>query len=436
MQESSRKRGRTQTRARARAPSPEITTTTNSLSELSSSWSWPDIDPSEKRCPPTSLLYGLDDEIWRAMGPHHVDPTAFNGRMQLAIRQALDQIGLGWVATNNTSYRVAMGGKNGKFAHAKRIHEQNGWKRKAKGEWKELTTMQGKNIEKCPRNPKCAQITVDDLVIKEADVFHGSFDEIDKEQLRKVLDTYGVAMIRGAMSQHSINEFREQCQECPYGTPTLIQNTAANGKAGGNGNKNDKYSYSYYNNVKENLILGKLQDSIIDALMAGNEAEGNIIKRCKKSILLRYAENSENWAHTDGVDWKYQATLMLSDPSRDFSGGEFYVARTGRRTVIPIPTTSTTDGNSGYGDDDDDDDDDDDCGGTTTGDKFKHQGIVRNIVEFQNAGDLVIFEASKQTKYFHGMLKVKRGTNDTCERVAIGLLQKKCTQNKRKKKKK
>ena len=87
-----RKRRRMLTRAREQeqelSPSPETSTaaTSNSLSELPS---WPDIDPTEKRWPGKSLLCGLDDEIWRAMG-YNVDPTAFNEHIgqQVAIRQA------------------------------------------------------------------------------------------------------------------------------------------------------------------------------------------------------------------------------------------------------------------------------------------------------------------------------------------------------------
>ena len=94
-------------------------------------------------------------------------------------------------------------------------------------------------------------------------------------------------------------------------------------------------------------------------------------------------------AHRDGLDDKeafpYQGTVMLSKPGVDFTGGEFYVA--------------SKNAESGR--------------------------IVRTKVEFKNPGDLVLFRADKEGGYEHGMLPVLRGSSTKCERVAIGLFQKK-----------
>ena len=72
------------------------------------SW-WPKESPSKtkKPFPPTSLLGGLDDVIWDAMA--HIDPQLFKGKPQIATREALREIGMGWVAVNTNPLRTAYG---------------------------------------------------------------------------------------------------------------------------------------------------------------------------------------------------------------------------------------------------------------------------------------------------------------------------------------
>lgn len=85
---------------------------------------------------------------------------------------------------------------------------------------------------------------------------------------------------------------------------------------------------------------------------------------------------------------------MLSNIT-DYDGGEFYVAK------------RCDDDMNGNNDDD------------TTGKKKKQcPSVIRTCSPKLDAGDLILFQASKDGDYDHGMKTVTRG-----ERVAIGLLQ-------------
>ena len=110
----------------------------------------------------------------------------------------------------------------------------------------------------------------------------------------------------------------------------------------------------------------------------------------RKYILLNYSEGGENWAHRDGNSggyFPYQGLLMLSN-STDYDGGEFYVAK---RL------------------------DNEDTNGKK---KKQRPSVIRTCSPKLDAGDLILFQASKEGEYDHGMKTVTKG-----ERVAIGLLQ-------------
>jgi len=60
--------------------------------------------------PEGGLLHNLDQYVWDALV--HIDPQLFNTkgkRKQVAIREALNRINTGWVGTNETPYRKAVG---------------------------------------------------------------------------------------------------------------------------------------------------------------------------------------------------------------------------------------------------------------------------------------------------------------------------------------
>ena len=117
-------------RNKRRKTSPSSSTTSarsknSSQPQTSLQQSWPKNNPSTKRFPEGGLLHNLDQYIWDAIA--HIDPQLFNTkgkRKQVAIREALNLIGMGWVATNETPYRKAVGAL---FDEAEKIYERNGW---------------------------------------------------------------------------------------------------------------------------------------------------------------------------------------------------------------------------------------------------------------------------------------------------------------------
>mmetsp|Transcript_66475 Transcript_66475/g.191903 ORF Transcript_66475/g.191903 Transcript_66475/m.191903 type:complete len:208 (+) Transcript_66475:215-838(+) len=60
--------------------------------------------------PKGSLLENKEEFVWEALGD--ISPQVFEKttKKQLVIREALNRLGLGWVATNTTPFRVAVGG--------------------------------------------------------------------------------------------------------------------------------------------------------------------------------------------------------------------------------------------------------------------------------------------------------------------------------------
>lgn len=325
---------------------------------------WPSEDPSKQKQPwPQGLLHGLDDAIWEALA--HVPTDIYQqkkGQQQATIREALNLIGMGWIATNTTSYRMAMGKPNGKYIAARATYEANGWQPPA-----------------APL-PVIAEVRFDDTFLpKEAE-----FEELNqnKDKVLSAMEEYGVVVIRKLYS----NEIGEEFDECK--TKRKLAKTKGDGIAGGAG-----VGASYYADLKSKK-WDDLQKIMLSEFLTGEVLDHAL--RNRKAIVLRYAEGAENFAHRDGLSatsdancsikaFPYQGTVMVSKPGVDFTGGEFYVA--------------SKDAESGK--------------------------ITRTKVEFKNPGDVVLFRADNEGGYEHGMLTVGNGSAATCERVAIGLFQKK-----------
>ena len=324
---------------------------------------WPSEDPSKQKQPwPKGLLHGLDDAIWCALA--HVAPDVYQqkkGPQQATIREALNLIGMGWVATNTTAYRKSMGNPAGKFIAARAILEANGWQPPA-----------------APL-PTTSKVRVDDKIIpKEAEFSH--LHE-NKDGILSALKEHGVVVIRGLYSQE-VGEALDE--EGP--TKRKLAHTKGDGVAGGAG-----LGSSYYADLKS-MKWKELQTCLLSEFLTGDVLEH--AKQNRKAIVLRYAEGAENFAHRDGLSattdancstkaFPYQGTVMISRPGIDFTGGEFYV--------------SSKDAESGK--------------------------ITRTKVEFENPGDVVLFRADNEGNYDHGMLPVGKGSAATCQRVAIGLFQ-------------
>ncbi len=172
----------------------------------------------------------------------------------------------------------------------------------------------------------------------------------------------------------------------------------------GNG-RNGAYAY-----IERNAVLDNITASLTTAL--GFPDDG---LRC---IVLRYTEGGVNWWHQDQSSHPFQALLMLSEPSVDFSGGQLVVQSKENLRAAPAVATFTA------------------------------------------PGDLAVFAANeirppkpknpfdrpahgkKARGFVHGMQPVGKGTGAVCERWAIGLLQpkpkatKKATKAKQAKKRK
>ena len=98
---------------------PIVAITTTSPPEAPSFW--PPYTSLPRGFPSHYLLVGTEALVWRSMGAvlgsdktSHVTPTLALTKLeslakQVALRQALRRIGLGWVATNTTPFRILAG---------------------------------------------------------------------------------------------------------------------------------------------------------------------------------------------------------------------------------------------------------------------------------------------------------------------------------------
>lgn len=135
------------------------------------------------------------------------------------------------------------------------------------------------------------------------------------------------------------------------------------------------------------LVL--LQKGLANALYGKNTADS---RKAMKSrfITLGYSLGGENFTHQDQQhSFKYQALVLLSTPKEDFNGGELYI----QDGAVP------------------------------------RVGTQRRTSRLGSAGDVVVFQANKgddasdALNFYHGMTKITQGTNEECERWAIGLFQ-------------
>ena len=98
---------------------PIVTISTTSPPEAPSFW--PPYTSLPRGFPSHSLLVGTEALVWQSLGAvlgsdktSHVTPTLALTKLessakQVALRQALRRIGLGWVATNTTPFRILAG---------------------------------------------------------------------------------------------------------------------------------------------------------------------------------------------------------------------------------------------------------------------------------------------------------------------------------------
>jgi len=331
------------------------------------------------------LLAGCEAAVWQEMGRLPAEELGVGGAVpggrkkvakQPPVRKALHAIGLGWVATNTTPFRIAVGRLFDAAADAAagtiKTAQAIGKKRRHDHEVKAAVAQHSAPPVYSSR------LTTHAWLDGPLDT---TFVERCREQVLHCLEEEGAVVIRGAASPLSVSSSSWQA---------LVERLKAGGGKGGK------------------KFLRETTGSGVAGAQAGDTAYGTVAgfeglqaaclrlvscrsPRCcaKKSILLSYTEGAENWAHQDNnadADCPYQAVLLLSRPGIDFNGGQFYVAKQQH------------------------------CGdGVVT-------SITRREVELQQPGDLVIFQAGKDTGWFHGVLPVQRGTASKCCRDAVGLI--------------
>jgi len=333
---------------------------------------------------PEGLLHNLDQYVWDALA--HIDPQLFNTknkRKQVAIREALNIIGMGWVATNETPYRKAVGAL---FDEAVKIYERDDWKSMPKQTLPKITKIKVEDVEWISSKFYNSSIELEDGIIKIGCTNNKCiFSNQLMDSIKTSIDKTGMAVIPNAVDESTIQKLltgettgsshpdATQIKEHPKVHKLLY--TSGNGKEG------------RYNDIQGNTYLNRLQNVIVSSLKKEETITNTSDKR--KYILLNYSEGGENWAHRDSIKdddyFPYQGLLMLSN-IEDYDGGEFYVAKRC---------------------------DDDDTNG-----KKQCPSVIRTCSLKLDAGDLILFQASKEGEYDHGMKTVTRG-----ERVAIGLLQ-------------
>jgi len=321
--------------------------------------------------PESSLLAGTEPAVWDALG--RLESKDFDTGKQVAVRKALDDIGLGWVATNTTPFRIAVGGL---FDAAKQRHRDNA----------ENTAAGPAGNQPDKKVIPEIEVTTHGLPERENSIT-GPVNEIEPSEANRralwdQLETYGACAIRNAAPASSLDSLPDTSQV----KETKLARTMGNGIAGD--------PPSVYMDIRKAPDWHDALERDLGELLMGPGAPEPFAEASatltRKSILLLAGEGAENWAHQDNNNETppVQAVLMLSEPQKDFTGGEFYVARQTSQTDTRIE-------------------------------------IARYAIPFDSPGDLVIFKAGKDSGWWHGMLPVKAGDDRKQEylRKAVGMLQ-------------
>jgi hypothetical protein len=323
--------------------------------------------------PESSLLAGTEAAIWDALGG--LDLRDFDDGKQIVVRKALDAIDLGWVATNTTPFRIAIGGL---FDAARKQHQES------EEENKKIESSVGPNDKCIPSIHIHTQTLPDAEDNITGPIREGTAIQTNRSALWDHMESYGAYVIRKAIPASTLRELPETNQD----KQTKLSRSMGNGLAGD--------PPSLYRDLSARPDWHDELEQNIGQLLSGSGAPGALseadsaLKR--KSILILAGKHAENWAHHDNNDETppVQAILMLSEPKKDFAGGEFYVARQTRNSDEKID-------------------------------------IVRYRISFESPGDLVIFMAGKNSGWWHGMLPVHAGDEQKEEqehlRQVIGMLQ-------------
>lgn len=177
---------------------------------------------------------------------------------------------------------------------------------------------------------------------------------MDTDALRRALDTDGFALVPRLVTQEAAETLRASFED-----ETLFRKTISMERHGyGRGT----YRYFSYplpkrvQNLRENLYaaLAPIADEWAERLGSDNRYPATLdemIARCAAAgqhrptpLLLRYAGGDFNALHQDvygDVAFPFQATVLLSRPIDEFTGGEFVLYETRARKqsvarVVPL----------------------------------------------------------------------------------------------------
>jgi hypothetical protein len=336
---------------------------------------WPEWSESfiKSGFPESSLLAGTEPVVWEALG--RLELKDFDNGKQVTLRKALEAIGLGWVATNTTPFRIAIGGL---FDAAEKAHRENAQDPEPKAS---ATASNSRDIPAIHVDTHRLPETKGSIT---GPINQSMASKTNRGAVWSQLETYGACVIRKAVSASALTSLsnKKQAKE------TKLARTMGNGVAGD--------PPGVYMGLSTNPDWHDSLEQTLGKLLIGPGAPAEVAEENarlnRKSILLLAGVGAENWAHQDNNDETppVQAVLMLSNPKEDFTGGEFYVSRQAKNTDQEIR-------------------------------------IVRYRVSFESPGDLVIFIAGKNSGWWHGMLPVKAGNAGKEQqehlRKAVGILQ-------------
>ncbi len=425
---------------------PIVAITTTSPPEAPSFW--PPYTSLPRGFPSHSLLVGTEALVWQSLGAvlgsdktSHVTPTLALTKLessakQVALRQALRRIGLGWVATNTTPFRIVAGKLyNRAVDQLKQLCSDSAVEDLSKESDHHRASPLPKR-RKLSSTSCLPSVTVRTFNPPSSTIFHNQplvndqFERIlpsvtksQRTALWQQLETQGAVVLRQAVPQTALEQFEVSTTHCSAkqskpqaGRLLMLRETMGNGVAGTPPSR-------YYTDLPEpaRTQAAKLSAILWDLLLD----QSTSAPPCK-SIYLEYSVEAEKWAHQDHAGRSdrprppVQAVLLLLGSHRrsspacgklDFVGGQFYVAR---RCVNNDRDTNT------HND-------------TTTGREIT---LDRYMVGWEQAGDLVLFLSANE--WWHGMMPVEAQYDDdddddvnevqstgepTFVRRAIGLLQ-------------
>jgi len=209
---------------------------------------------------------------------------------QLLLRRALTLLGAGFVASNTTGARRALG------AAVKRC-----WPDERGPAFVTATSPC-----RCPA--VCAVRDDGDNSNEEEEEVRRITDE-ERDAAKRSLEERGVAVLPRVLGSRAVADVARSVNAAALSNETKLRPSIGNGSHG---------SYASFRPPADSPVW-VLRHTLSERFqLRGDDS---------RVIVLRYGENGENYLHRDQLEFPVQATLLLSTPGRDFSGGDFLVRR-------------------------------------------------------------------------------------------------------------